>query len=386
MQFEEGSTTSLYNVNYFIIEMGNNLDKKHIVYLTMNIVNKKFYIGVHSTETPNKFDGYLGCGAWIDSPSSYNKGKTPLHNAILKYGIKSFVRKTLKIFDTREEALKLESDIVTEKFIKRTDVYNAVIGGGDPPLLTKTVYQFDLKGNLLKKWNSETEIRKFYECKISISDIIKSKRSFAGSLWSFSTEIDINDFKTECNRGFIAQYNSNGVLLNTFKNTTLAAQVLDLDRQAITRAVFKKKLYAGYYFLNLDVDIAEVLSSKYKPKLGKQLIYRYLEDGTFDTEFESITEATNKTGLTRGKIPYALINGKICGGYRWSYYKAQNYFEILEPNKKPEVKIAQYDKENSLIKIWNSPKECKKEFPYALQVCQGKAKSTKGYVFKYIQD
>lgn len=366
--------------------MGNNLDKKHIVYITVNTVNKKFYVGVHGTETPDKFDGYLGEGSWINNPSSYNKGKTPLHNAILKYGIKSFIRKTLKVFDNREDALKLEAQIVNETFIKRTDVYNAVVGGGNSPLLVKTVYQFDLSGNLIKVWDSETEIRNYYECKISISDIVKNKRSFAGSFWSFDKTIDITGYRKECNRGFIAQYNPDGLLLNTFKNTTLAAQMLDLDRQAITQAVFKKKLYSGYYFLNVDVDIAEVLSSKYKPMLGKRSIYRYLESGEFDAEFESITEATKKTGLTRGKIPYALVNGKICDGYRWSYYKAENYFDIIGPDKKPEIKIAQYSKDGTLIKVWESPKECKKEFPYALQVCQGKTKSTKGYVFKYIQD
>lgn len=366
--------------------MGNNLDIKHIVYLTINIVNKKLYVGVHGTETPDKFDGYIGCGAWIDNPSSYNKGETPLHNAILKYGTKSFIRKTLKVFDIRQEALNLERQIVNEKFIRRTDTYNAVIGGGDPPLLTKTVYQFDIKGTFIKVWNSETEIRKYYDCNVNFADIIKSKRSFAGSFWSFEDNINPEEYKTECRRGFISQYNLNGELLNTFKTTTLAAQVLDLDMQAITRAVSRKKKYAGYYFLKSDVDIAEVLSSKYKPKLGKQVVFRYLEDGTFDSEYESITEATKKAGLTRGKIPYALINGKKCGGYYWSYYKENNYFDILEPTRKPDIKIEQYDLEGNLIKVWDSPKECKKEFPYCLQVCQGKAKSTKGYTFKYIQD
>ena len=35
---------------------------KYIVYLTTNIVNKKIYVGVHKTETPETFDHYLGCG------------------------------------------------------------------------------------------------------------------------------------------------------------------------------------------------------------------------------------------------------------------------------------------------------------------------------------
>ena len=35
---------------------------KYIVYLTTNTANKKIYIGVHRTETPYDFDGYLGNG------------------------------------------------------------------------------------------------------------------------------------------------------------------------------------------------------------------------------------------------------------------------------------------------------------------------------------
>ena len=71
------------------MEMGNNL--KYIVYLTTNKINNKIYIGIHETNT-SEFDGYIGCGANIYKPSSYNKGKTHLHQAILKYGTSAFYR------------------------------------------------------------------------------------------------------------------------------------------------------------------------------------------------------------------------------------------------------------------------------------------------------
>ena len=106
---------------------------KYIVYQTTNKVNKKIYIGVHETENPDKFDGYIGCGAYINKPSSYNKGKTHLHNAILKYGISQFIRTTIKVFDNLEDALDLECWLVDEEFVKRTDTYNMIIGGGYPP-------------------------------------------------------------------------------------------------------------------------------------------------------------------------------------------------------------------------------------------------------------
>lgn len=367
--------------------MGNNFDIKYIVYITTNKINNKIYIGVHKTETPYVFDGYLGCGAWINTPSSYNKGKVPLHRALLKYGTQSFVRKTIKVFETEKEALDFEAFVVNEEFIKRSDTYNAVIGGGMPPLLTKEIYQFNINGNLIKKWDSEADILKYYDCKVQLSDIINKKRNFAGSFWSFNNSINPNEYKIECKYGFIDQYNKEGVLLNTFKNTTLAAQKLDIDRQAITRAVFKKTLCAGYYFVKSGVDIAEVLSSKYKPMLGKNNVYRYLKDGTFDTKFSSVRQAEQNTpSIGVNALRSAIINCTLKGGYYWAYEESDNYFNLINPGEKRVVKIAQYTKEGELVKIWNSAKECKKEFPYALQVCQGKTKSTKNYVFKYIQD
>lgn len=35
---------------------------KYIVYQTINTVNNKIYIGVHGTEDPETFDGYIGNG------------------------------------------------------------------------------------------------------------------------------------------------------------------------------------------------------------------------------------------------------------------------------------------------------------------------------------
>lgn len=362
--------------------MENNL--KYVVYLTINTENNKGYVGVHRTEDPNVFDGYIGCGAYVNDFSSYNKGKTPLHSALLKYGVKKFKRFTLKVFDKLEDALDLERWIVTEEFIKRTDTYNATVGGGYPPILNKIVYEFDLNGNLTKEWESETDIRNYYNCHVSMSDIIKSKRSFAGKFWSFEKHIDINYYKKELNHGFISQYNQFGVLLNVFKNSTIASQKLDIKRDAIVQAVFRKKLCSGYYFLKSDVDISEVISKKYAPKL-KNNIYRYKQSGQYDNCFKSIAETVNNTPeLTSYKLKKAIVDCTTINGYYFSYKKDDNYFNIKNPNIKHKVRIAQYNKNNELIKVWETPKEVKEKFPGALRCCQGYLKSTGGYIFKYI--
>ena len=64
---------------------------KWIVYLTVNTVNNKTYIGVHKTDRDD-FDGYIGCGVNINRPATYKKSKTPFQYAVNKYGIDKFIR------------------------------------------------------------------------------------------------------------------------------------------------------------------------------------------------------------------------------------------------------------------------------------------------------
>ena len=78
---------------------------KFIVYCTTNIVNKKIYIGVHKTENPDKFDGYLGCSVRATQPSTYMNPKTAFQYAVKKYGTDKFSRSILYVYDTAEEAL-----------------------------------------------------------------------------------------------------------------------------------------------------------------------------------------------------------------------------------------------------------------------------------------
>ena len=84
-----------------------------IVYRTENLINKKFYYGVHNTAED---DGYLGSG-------------TALTNAISKYGKENFKRRTVAEFETKEEAYELERLIVDERLTRRNDCYNISIGG-----------------------------------------------------------------------------------------------------------------------------------------------------------------------------------------------------------------------------------------------------------------
>jgi hypothetical protein len=73
-----------------------------------------YYIGVHSTSNIN--DGYLGSGDRIT-------------RAIRKYGKENFTREILHIFNSREEALLKEKQLV----VVNENTYNICKGGGCPP-------------------------------------------------------------------------------------------------------------------------------------------------------------------------------------------------------------------------------------------------------------
>ncbi len=86
----------------------------YIIYKTTNIINNKFYIGLH--ETNNLNDDYLGSGIF-------------LKKAIKKYGKENFEKEILHIFDNKQEMIMKEMEIVNLEFISRRDTYNMSMGG-----------------------------------------------------------------------------------------------------------------------------------------------------------------------------------------------------------------------------------------------------------------
>lgn len=85
----------------------------HIVYLTTNMITGEKYIGKHS----NPKDWYLGSG-------------TRLLRAINKYGKEAFVRETLSIHATEDEAyLAEQAEIEQRDAINSSQYYNIVRGG-----------------------------------------------------------------------------------------------------------------------------------------------------------------------------------------------------------------------------------------------------------------
>lgn len=90
------------------------MKKYHYMYKITNIINNKFYIGIHATDDLG--DGYFGSGYYLKL-------------AIKKYGKINFIKEIMEYFTSYDKLNKREREIVNIDFVKRRDTYNNEIGG-----------------------------------------------------------------------------------------------------------------------------------------------------------------------------------------------------------------------------------------------------------------
>lgn len=204
---------------------------KYIVYLTINLVNGKIYIGVHQTNT-EKFDGYIGCGVDIFRPATIKYPKTPFQCAVKKYGFDNFKRITLAIFEKEEDAYKLETALVNKIFVQRPDTYNLALGGKfHPDALQKKVYMYDLNGNYEKEFEGVNEAARAININAvngsHISRAIKQGTAYYQHQWSyiklpFMKKIKARKIKsfTVNNSKPIQMLDKNNKVVKLFKNLT----------------------------------------------------------------------------------------------------------------------------------------------------------------------
>lgn len=358
---------------------------KYIVYLTNNLKNQHIYVGVHKTLNPEIFDGYIGNGVNRFIPNSMYNSKAPFCLAVQKYGFDSFRRSTIKIFDTEQEALDLEAEIVNEEFVNRKDTYNVTLGGGMPPLLNKIIYQYDLEGNFVKEWNSITEASKFYKCSgSSIGCGISLKRMTCNSFWSDCKfdKLDTSIYRTYNPKIPVYIYNDDGTFDKAFDSMSDCVKYLDDNLRHIQRAIKIGTSVKGYYISNKLTTIFE------KPKFERLtgLVHQYSLEGKYLQSFNSIKEAENKLNCSLQGINESIKMGQQYKGFLWRRGNQKlDKIPPYKPSKSIARKIGQYTMDDVLIKTFNTVREARKEFPNVSKVLKGEARHCHNFKFKYLE-
>lgn len=236
---------------------------KFIVYCTTCKINGKIYIGVHKTENPNVFDGYIGNGLKI----GYNikNPKTAFQHAVKKYGYSNFVRNTLFVFDNEEEAYLKEKEIVTLEFIRQKDNYNT------------------------------------------------------------SNKLDITNYRTS-KHSEIYQYDENGNLLNIFKSNKEASEKLNITLTSLTYARSHKSLLKGFYFLSANDNVDNIIKIKEEIyKITDKSVSKY-KNGILIYTYPNMKQAAKENNISVSEIKKSikLEDGVWSYGYSKIYKNNKN--------------------------------------------------------------
>ena len=360
----------------------NKYKMKYIVYLTINIKNYKKYIGVHKTKDPDIFDGYIGCGVYRTIPSTYKKSKTAFQYAVNKYGVDSFKRITLAIFDDEESAYNLESLLVTEEFIRRDDVYNTTCGGHHTDRSIKC-YQYDLKGNYMRNYKSYQEAAKVNNCSdTAIRNAILYKRSTCNSLWTnnYIETLNLEEYTIYNISRPIYEYNSTGEYIQEFESVNEI-----IDKYGISRSVINRGIQGQYLVLNKYYSLEKIdrLHIKKQQSLRNKPIFLYSLSGEFYKEFKSPTECAKFfNDKSSSSINSAIRLNRVYKGYQVSLDKVP-YMKnkVICTQKKP---VIQYDLNNNFIKEYPSKTEAIKEHGTGVAaVLKGQQANCHHFIFKY---
>ena len=296
---------------------------KYIVYITINLCNGKFYIGVHRTN-PNTFDGYIGCGIYRASQATKDY---VLHKAVRKYGYENFKRTIIKIFPDNEEgrkqAFELEAILVNETLLKSKSTYNTALGGRETENLMKTVYMFDLNGNYLRSFKSAREAAAYIQpdnqdnARSAIkNNCLGTTSSSYGYFWSYTKEFT---YKNECMKE-VAQYTINGKFLRTFKSITEAEVALSLNN--IAQAIYKKGSAGGYqwrYFEGDTSDIPTLVNVKTKNLFLPIIMFD--KSGKIIKKFDCVKQCVNEYPELSASQINRVLNKTIKShkGYTFKY-------------------------------------------------------------------
>jgi hypothetical protein len=123
--------------------MGRKQKQYHFIYKIINIINEKYYIGMHSTN--NLDDGYMGSGYRI-------------RRSIKKYGENNFKREIIEFLPDRSSLKEREKELVNENLLKDPMCMNLCVGGEGGNISKEGVSRGGT--NMLKKMWKNDEWRK----------------------------------------------------------------------------------------------------------------------------------------------------------------------------------------------------------------------------------
>lgn len=220
------------------------------IYCIKNTINNKKYIG----QTIKTLSERFGEHKW-DAVHRNNHRGMILYRAMNKYGIDKFcIIEIEKISDADKKVLRKRLDELEILYISKyhtlsPDGYNVSPGGYVVPPDRKTeVFQFDMSGNLIGRYNSLMDAERITgishtSISQSMSNNIPDKKSAGGSLWSKTDQPP--EYHLRRRNRTVAQLSLDGCILNVFISATDAAKKLNLQNTLISACCHGRRKSTG---------------------------------------------------------------------------------------------------------------------------------------------
>ena len=403
-------------------------DKIYRVYMHINKINQKIYIGQTKEENINKRWGNNGIGY---------KTQTRFWRAIQKYGWDNFDHFIITDWITKDKANDIEIALISLFNSTNKNYGYNVSQGGDgatgvacseekKELLSKMfsgqgnpffgckhtedvrqilremrsipVVQLDMNGTFIAEYQCATDAGR--EVNIDVGSILKCcaetehYKSSGGYLWMYKTDYENgkiikynNDHfrpvvQLDIEGNFIAEYSS-------IKNASVATNVCETGIISCCNNTYK--ISGGFLW-------------KYKKDYDSSQQYIYVDTRLrpviqFDTygnvlnQYPSIKEAELHTGVLGNNISRCCLHkANIAGGFVWRYadenYTADEIRSVKYRGESQSGKVAQYDTNMNKIAEYNSASEASNITHISAssikRCCRGEQMKAGGFIWKRI--
>jgi predicted GIY-YIG superfamily endonuclease len=202
--------------------------KKNLVYKVTNQETGKTYIGVTTRSMEERK---------ADHVQKANKGMgSYFQEAIATNGADAFTWTQIDTANSSNELAEKEKKYILQ-YDSKENGYNSDNGGG----FKKTVYQFDLEGNLMASFDGLKAIESTLgHDKRRVSNACTTSTVWKGSYWSYSQN---NTFKPprDGRKKKVFQYSLDGEILACFNSVAEASRETGLSKTCISRCCRKER-------------------------------------------------------------------------------------------------------------------------------------------------
>ena len=172
----------------------------------------------------------------------------------------------------------------------------------------------------------------------------------------------------------VSKYGPDAFVRSTIKEFTNKQDALNLE-----------SLLVDLNFIKRNDTYNITIGGGYPPSTKIVEVHKYSLDGEYIKSYKSIKDASfdvkGGKSISIAKSAKDPKNAQA-GGFLWSYNKLEK-LEIYNQYNKPR-KVAQCDKDGNIVNVYNTVRECKKDFCGCAHVLTGARKQSKGFTFKYI--